>query len=418
MFGPALEQYWSSTAAGRIFNQLEIRSAGLDAKIEQAIRNKFLEGMSHAACTVNIVTTDGAVGRAGVTVSAMASVSADSDWPTLLVCVHHLSPAAAKIVENGVLCVNVLRDDQSYISDTFAGRFRDEVSDKFECTEWVNMPSGAPRIADPLVAFDCRLISSEKVGTHYIFLCEVRDLHIAGSGSPLIYANRAYGASTRIDGARSLAAARMNAGAKLSVGCFHTFGPFIMPRLIEKMEGIGIRLIEGDQRRLSESLRAGESEIALLYDMDLDDDLVKIPVDELHPYVLLPDGHRLAAQSEIEPTELAEEPMVLLDAPPSADYFAGIMRAAGVNPLIAHRSASFEMVRGMVGHGLGYALLVTKPASDMTYDGLKLVVRPLVGQNAPSSIVIAHRRQETLSAPARRFIDCCREVFMKKAPVA
>jgi DNA-binding transcriptional LysR family regulator len=94
------------------------------------------------------------------------------------------------------------------------------------------------------------------------------------------------------------------------------------------------------------------------------------------------------------------------------------MRAAGVNPLIAHRSASFEMVRGMVGHGLGYALLVTKPASDMTYDGLKLVVRPLVGQNAPSSIVIAHRRQETLSAPARRFIECCREVFMKKAPVA
>jgi DNA-binding transcriptional LysR family regulator len=54
----------------------------------------------------------------------------------------------------------------------------------------------------------------------------------------------------------------------------------------------------------------------------------------------------------------------------------------------------------------------------MTYDGLKLVVRPLVGQNAPSSIVIAHRRQETLSAPARRFIECCREVFMKKAPVA
>ena len=87
----------------------------------QAIRTRFLEGMSHAACTVNIVTTDGAAGRAGVTVSAMASVSADSEWPTLLVCVHHLSPAAARIVENGVLCVNVLRDDQSYISDTFAG---------------------------------------------------------------------------------------------------------------------------------------------------------------------------------------------------------------------------------------------------------------------------------------------------------
>ncbi len=175
----------------------------MDAKTEQTIRLKFLEGMSHAACTVNIVTTDGQAGRAGVTVSAMASVSADSTWPTMLVCVHHLSPAAARIVENGVLCVNVLRDDQSYISDTFAGRFKDEVNDKFECAEWVSMPSGAPRIVDPLVAFDCRLISSEKVGTHYIFLCEVRELHVSGGGSPLIYANRAYadmtGASSAAD---------------------------------------------------------------------------------------------------------------------------------------------------------------------------------------------------------------------------
>ena len=388
----------------------------MDAKIEQTIRNRFLEGMSHAACTVNIVTTDGPAGRAGVTVSAMASVSADSEWPTMLVCVHHLSPAAARIVENGVLCVNVLRDDQSFISDTFAGRFKDEVSDKFECAEWVPMPSAAPRIADPLVAFDCRLLSSEKVGTHYIFLCEVRDLYVSRSGSPLIYANRAYGASMRIDGVRSLATARANAGSRLSVACFHTFGPFIMPRLIQRMEGIGIRLIEGDQRRLRESLQAGESELALLYDMDLDDDLEKIQLDQLNPYVLLPDGHRLATQSEIEATELAEEPMVLLDAPPSADYFVGLMRAAGVEPLIAHRSISFEMVRGLVGHGLGYGLLVTKPASDMTYDGLKLVVRPLVGQQVPSSIIIAHRKNETLSAPARRFVECCLEVFKKAVP--
>ena len=390
----------------------------MDAKTEQTIRLRFLEGMSHAACTVNIVTTDGQAGRAGVTVSAMASVSADSAWPTMLVCVHHMSPAAARIVENGVLCVNVLRDDQSYISDTFAGRFKEEVSDKFECAEWVSMPSGAPRIDDPLVAFDCRLISSEKVGTHYIFLCEVRDLHVSRSGSPLIYANRAYGASMRIDGARSLAAARANAGSRLSVACFHTFGPFIMPRLIQRMEGIGIRLVEGDQRRLSESLRAGESEVALLYDIDLGDDLETIPLDHLSPYVLLPDGHRLAAQTEIEATELAEEPMVLLDAPPSADYFVGVMRAAGVEPLIAHRSISFEMVRGLVGHGLGYALLVTKPATDMTYDGMKLVARPLVGQPVPSSIVIAYRKGETLSAPARRFIECCLEVFRKGGAAA
>ena len=341
----------------------------------------------------------------------MASVSADSAWPTLLVCVHHLSPAAAKIETNGVLCVNVLRDDQSYISDTFAGRFRDEIGDKFDCADWVAMPSGAPRIDSPLVAFDCRLMSSERVGTHHIFLCEVRDLHLSRRGSPLIYANRAYGAPMRIDGTQSLAQARALVGSRLAVGCFHTFGPYVMPRLIRQMDGIEVSLVEGDQRRLRESLKAGESDLALLYDQDLGEEFDSLPLQELSPYILLPDGHRLATQTEIAPEELAEEPMILLDAPPSSDYFLGLMRAAGVEPLVARRTRSFEMLRGMVGHGLGYALLVTKPASDMTYDGMGLVRRPLLGDHKPGRIVAAWRKGAELGSSARRFVDLCRQVF-------
>ncbi|MCB5410940.1 LysR substrate-binding domain-containing protein [Pseudogemmobacter faecipullorum] len=383
----------------------------MDGTISDTIRDKFVQGMSHAACTVNIVTTDGPAGRAGVTVSAMASVSADSPLPTMLVCVHHLSPAAAKIVENGVLCVNVLRDDQSYISDTFAGRFRDEIGDKFDCTQWVNMPGGAPRIEDPLVAFDCRLLSAEQVGTHHIFLCEVMEVHSARSGSPLIYANRGYGTSRRIEGAKSLATARISSGRRLSVGCFHTFGPYVIPRLILQMEGLEIDLVEGDQRRLRESLQAGESEIALLYDHDLDADFETLLLQELQPYVLLPDGHALTDQAEILPEDLAAEPMVLLDAPPSSDYFLGLMRAAGIEPLVARRTPSFEMLRSMVAHGLGYALLVTKSASEMSCDGLRLVSRPLIGTHAPGRVVIAWRRGAELSAPARRFIELCRQAF-------
>ena len=100
------------------------------------LKQQFFNGMSHAACTVNVVTTDGAGGRAGVTVSAMSSVSADTPQPTLLVCVHHKSASAAAILENGIFCVNVLRDDQSYISDTFAGRLTTDDGDKFSCADW------------------------------------------------------------------------------------------------------------------------------------------------------------------------------------------------------------------------------------------------------------------------------------------
>ena len=110
-----------------------------------SLRQRFIDGMSSAACTVNVVTTDGPSGRFGVTVSAMSSVSAEGERPTLLVCVHHASAAATAILANGVFCVNVLREDQAAISDCFAGRIRTPDGDKFSCADWViGKPSGAP----------------------------------------------------------------------------------------------------------------------------------------------------------------------------------------------------------------------------------------------------------------------------------
>ncbi len=384
-------------------------------ELKSGIRDQFLEGMSHAACTVNVVTTDGAAGRAGVTVSAMSSVSADTPKPTLLVCINRLSLTAQKIIENGVFCVNVLRDDQAFVSDTFAGRHIDQFTDKFECAEWTSIPSGAPRVVDPLVAFDCRLLSSNLVGTHHVCFGEVADIFVAQRGSPLIYANRAYGATSRIQHTASINAVHRGKENQLTVGCFHTFGPYFVPEIIRNLmtkdPTRSIKLIEGDQRKVQESLLAGEVEIALLYDLDLPQDLDVTFLTKLNPYVLLAEGHPLAEQSTLTPFDLDQYPMVLLDAPPSGDYFIGILKASGVTPQIAYRSSSFEMVRGLVGHGLGYTLLATKPASPMTYDGLALVSRQLMAKAEPSQIALVRRKNVELSKPAYEFQEFCKAYF-------
>lgn len=160
---------------------------------DNPLRDRFLAGMASAAATVNVVTTDGPAGRYGTTVSAMSSVSADGERPTLLVCMHHTSPTTQAIRANGVFCVNVLRDDQAAISDCFAGRLRTADGDKFSCATWVRQQSGALRVESPLVAFDCHLVSDMRVGTHHVFFGEVADLYFSGPGSPLVYSNRSYG---------------------------------------------------------------------------------------------------------------------------------------------------------------------------------------------------------------------------------
>jgi flavin reductase (DIM6/NTAB) family NADH-FMN oxidoreductase RutF/DNA-binding transcriptional LysR family regulator len=370
-------------------------------------RERFLQGMSCAAATVNVVTTDGPAGRSGVTVSAMSSVSADGNAPTLLVCVHEKSPTARTIIDNGCFCVNVLRDDQSFVSDVFAGRTKTASEDRFSVGSWATMTTGAPRFVDPLTAFDCKVISSERVGTHHVFIGEVQETFLATGGHPLIYAHRAYGSPVKINPARVAAAATTGG---LRIGTLHTFGPYILPAILQDMEQaagpLQLDLHEGDQRRLTELLRAGDIDLAFLYDFGIPDDLQATPLATLSPYVLLPDGHPLAAHERIGLADLLEERLVLLDAPPSRDYFLSLFNGVG-EPAIAYRAQSFEMVRGMVAHGLGYSLLATRPASAMSYDGKALVTRPLRDQVRSGRMVLCQRRGAVLDRATSRFREHC-----------
>jgi len=387
--------------------------AAADAPERVELRQRYLSAMSHAACTVNVVTTDGPSGRFGLTVSAMSSVSADGPAPTLLVCINHRSAAADALLANGVFCVNVLRDDQAYISDTFAGRGGAPAPDKFSIARWTPRITGAPRLVDPLAAFDCRVRSVERIGTHYVVVGEVADTFLAPEGgAPLVYANRAYGSPQRL--ARPGPAPDKTAPV-LALGCFQTFAPYILPELMAQLAAeqppIDIRLLEGDQPYVLGSLRGGEVELALLYDFHLPEGIAVEALTDFETYVLLPQDHRLADLPQIGLEDLAAEPLILLDVVPSREAFLSLFRARGLDPLVGYRTTSFEMVRGLVANGLGYSLLGTKPAHDVSYDGRRLITRPLAGDTAPSRLVLAHLAGHALSPAAMAFARHCRDFF-------
>jgi DNA-binding transcriptional LysR family regulator len=270
-------------------------------------------------------------------------------------------------------------------------------------------------VNDPLVAFDCRIVSSDLVGTHYVFFGEVEDIFVADYGSPLIYTRRAYGAASRIETPDSIGAGRTAARNKLRLACFYTVSAFTLPRLFRRLKDeapeIEVKLIEGDQSRIHAALGAGEVDLALMYDEDLAPGLRKEVLFERTPYVLLPEDHPLAAKDAIEAQDLADLPMILLATPPSPDYFLPLLREQGVEPRVALRTGAIETVRGMVANGLGYALLANRPASDLSYDGRKVVTRPLAWEARPSRVMLVHREGQTLSAAAEKFAQICREDF-------
>jgi len=380
-----------------------------NAPSSQDLKEKFFQGMSYAAATVNVITSDGPSGKVGLTVSAMSSVSADTPRPTLLVCINENSASAAPILDNGVFCVNILHDHQSFISDVFAGRYKDEIEDKFKSTEWVTGKTGSPRVADVLVGFDCEIVSTKKIGTHYVVFGEVVDISIAQKGSALIYANRSYGASQPFTVEKFTNFDAADAPRSLSLGCFHTFGPYFVPGMIKGLTQSGtvtsVNLVEGDNRRLKEAVLAGEVELALMYDFDLCPDIETTTVTEFTPYILLAQNHPLAKKDTIRPKDLKNQPMISIAEAASRDHLEGILRKSGIEPNVVFRSTSFEMMRGMVGHGLGFALALTKPATSESYDGKTIVVRKLDAEFMPSKVVLTKRKGGKLSDAAGQLWD-------------
>lgn len=377
------------------------------------LRQDFLNGMSCVAATVNVVATDGPAGRAGVTVSAMSSVSADTEKPVLLVCVNDQSACAAPIIENGVFTVNILRDDQSFVSDTFAGRYGDKGEDKFSCGEWESGTTGAPILRGALACFDCKIIDDRMVGQHHVLFGEVQDARIAERGRALIYANRSYSTALSLPPARGGQAD--DARERICVACVSSFAALHMPALLLRLRNshadLHIDVIEGDQAQVAHLVETGEAHFGLLYDRDIPDILSAEKLRPQAPHALLSGEDPRAMKSDISLVELADEPLILLDQPLSRDYVRDLFMAVDQDPNIVMQPSSFEMVRSLVGNGLGYAVLVTQPEGDVSYDGKRLVRLPLTEDLPPISITLAWHRKHEPSGAQAAFAAECRAYF-------
>ncbi len=207
---------------------------------------------------------------------------------------------------------------------------------------------------------------------------------------------------------------------QLELACFLTVGPVFMPSLLadfsERFPGVEISLHEGDQDELVDGLTSGRFELAIMYNLLTPDEIQIDDLASFDPYVLLPEGHPLAEKKKIFLADLEDEPMILLDVPPSRDYFTGIFRKVGIQPRIAFSSPSMEMVRGLVGRHRGFSLLVTHPYFDQTYDGHTIVTRPLTDDTESGRLGIARLHQLRPSRVMNEFSEFCKAWFALRYP--
>jgi DNA-binding transcriptional LysR family regulator len=196
---------------------------------------------------------------------------------------------------------------------------------------------------------------------------------------------------------------------RLAIGCYPTLSPMLLPPLVsgflQDSPNIALEIEEGSQPELERALRDGSLELALLYDHHLDSDLSSIGVEVVAPYVLLHPDHPMAVSDDVSLVELADEPMILFDNSPSRQNWEETIMGLGVEPRVGHRSRNFELVRCLVGRGLGYGFLMQRPPLDLTYEGLPVVAKPIRETLPSSRVVIAYATGAQLTARAARFIE-------------
>jgi DNA-binding transcriptional LysR family regulator len=199
----------------------------------------------------------------------------------------------------------------------------------------------------------------------------------------------------------------------LTVGCFPIVAPFLLPGLIESFGAlhpdVALDFVEGSAPDLEAAMRAGTCDLAIVETVGLGRDIESETLFASPPYALFAADDPLARAERVSIAELAERDMIMFDLPPSRQLLGRIFTDRDLTPRIRHRSSNHELVRALVGRGLGFALLVTRPVHDLTHEGRALATVPLAGEVPEHEFALAHPRGARLTRQAAAFAEHCRK---------
>jgi DNA-binding transcriptional LysR family regulator len=187
-------------------------------------------------------------------------------------------------------------------------------------------------------------------------------------------------------------------GGRLRMASFPTAGATLMPLAIATFRAsypdVELTLSEGEPEEIAPRLRAGELDLALLFEFEGETELgegtTRAELLEDPMYLALPREHRLAGKKRLRLEDLKDEAWVQTSsASPCARHVVRSCHAAGFEPNVSFESDDYQTVQGLVAAGVGVALI---PELALSVVREEIAIRAL----SPSPPV----RQVVAAAPA------------------
>lgn len=197
----------------------------------------------------------------------------------------------------------------------------------------------------------------------------------------------------------------------LSIGCFDAMSPAVLTPLLAAFAAeypeVTYDLRSESQEVLQAAVVEGELELALLYDLELSQDLVADVVSESRTHVLVPNTSPWTTAGHVALADVAAEPLIMLTTPPARRAVRDALNRAGVAPRTLVELANFDLVRSMVHRGLGYTLISQPLGGSPPHWGTGVVAVPVSDSLPVRRIMIVRGGGVRLTLRGEAFWQLC-----------
>ncbi|MEH6580678.1 MAG: hydrogen peroxide-inducible genes activator [Halioglobus sp.] len=208
-------------------------------------------------------------------------------------------------------------------------------------------------------------------------------------------------------------------GAVLSIGAIYTVGPYLFPRLVNRLQDsapdMPLYIEESYTASLRQKLSRGDLDAIFIALPFNEPDVVTRAVFDEPFVVLMPPDHPLASAKSIDPAALASHRVLLMGE--GHCFRDQVLEACpGLQDAISnnHRNgqavlegSSLETLKYMVASGLGITILPASAATERHYEAENLVVRPFQQPGPTRTVALAWRT----SCPRHKAIDMLTEAL-------
>ena len=197
---------------------------------------------------------------------------------------------------------------------------------------------------------------------------------------------------------------------KLKIALIPTIGPYLLPRVMQKIRKalphLGLMLYEHQTEALLKRLRDGRIDVGI---MALPTGMEGLETRELYEeafMVALPNGHALAAKETVKVSDLKGQTLLLLeDGHCLRDQALEVCSRIDIREAEDFRATSLETLRQMVVAGLGITLLPETAVESPFGSQRGLTIRQFARPTPTRTVGAVWRKSSTRTAAIRAVCD-------------